>query len=184
MNWKLAAPSMPGDATVDLDSGLSPTLGQWNGYLIIDPYTVEAELRRVKTNAGAHLTLDRPLTYAHQAADNVIWWDGGLIPWNLWGAKAGSTSYAADNVLAFNRLAKAQYDLGGGSNVGSTGVQIPAGAWYVNPVFEIPCATRRSEATGRRQASSTRPPISRSTRQARSLSSTRNATATRSATRR
>lgn len=117
----------PGQTTIVLTQDPAHSAIRAGSLLVIDPYTVEAELRRVKTIAGTTVTLDRPLAYGHSGDDRVWAITPGAIPWDWWGARPISAPFAGDNVLGFNRLAQEIYKyLPGGR------IEIPPGTWYVN----------------------------------------------------
>jgi hypothetical protein len=115
--------------TLDLSAPIAFAVGT---YIIIDPYTDEAEIRRITAVAGAVVTFgggNPGLVYAHDEDDIVLSFVGGLVPWNLWGALPGTTAAAGGNVTAFNRLTEQLYDLG---SFYDGGIFIPPGIWYIN----------------------------------------------------
>jgi hypothetical protein len=71
------------------------------GWVAIDPYTVECEVRKVTGIAGNVLTL-APLSYAHAASDRVIWLDDAVATVELFGAIADGIT-GTNNTLAIQR---------------------------------------------------------------------------------
>lgn len=98
--------------------------------IVIDPFTTEAELRRVTSLVGTTVTVSA-LTYAHASGDAVLVHDGGLIPWTWWGGIGDAdTANSTTNTTAFNRLGTEI--LGLGNNFGVGGIFVPDGIWYVD----------------------------------------------------
>jgi hypothetical protein len=100
-------------------------------YIIIDPFTTEAELRHVTGVSGNTLTVPA-LTYAHSSQDPVYFvaslTQGNLIPWSWWGGRpSGDSTDATNNVTAFNRLTNQIYTYGP-----AWGIHLDPGAFCVN----------------------------------------------------
>jgi hypothetical protein len=127
LSWRLDGTHNAGVTTINLQSA-TLAVGANMGYVILDPYTVEAEIRKVTAVTSTTFTV-AATTYAHADGDVVFWFDGGMVPWNWFGGKEGSTSFASGNVTAFNRLSQQIYDMG---NARAQGILIPPGQWYVN----------------------------------------------------
>lgn len=136
-----AGPAGTGNSTYEYQLVGSPSAGatsitldrvpNWigvNSFVVIDPFTIEAEIRKVTAIVGSTLTV-AALTYAHASGDYVFQNDRGLIPWSWWGAKPNSTAFATTNVTAFNRLTNQLYGLG---NYYYGGIFVPAGIWYID----------------------------------------------------
>jgi hypothetical protein len=128
LSWRLGASASIGQTTITIDKN-PPNLLLNNGFVVIDPFTTEAELRRVSNISGKTLTLHTALGYNHAAGDLIFWFAGGLVPWSWWGAQYSSTAYAAQNVLGFNRLATEIYNLG---TFYRGGILVPNGLYYIN----------------------------------------------------
>lgn len=93
----MAAASLATATTITLDA--APSLGAGNGYIVIDPFTIEAEVRRVTAVAGAVLTIPA-LTYAHASGDKVLFVDGDRFPVTWWGAKGDEAQDDAPYIQA------------------------------------------------------------------------------------
>lgn len=93
----MAAASLATATTITLDA--APSLGAGNGYVVIDPFTIEAEVRRVTAVAGAVLTIPA-LTYAHASGDKVLFVDGDRFPVTWWGAKGDEAQDDAPYIQA------------------------------------------------------------------------------------
>ena len=94
----LASNVGPGDPSIgvqSLISGASPD----SGWVVIDPYTVECELRKVTGISGNQLTV-AALTYSHSAFDSIFWTDSDLASVMWFGAKMNGV---ADDTIAFQR---------------------------------------------------------------------------------
>ena len=133
LSWRLNNTHSIGATTLTL-KGPPLAVGANQGFVIIDPFTTEAEIRRVSGVSGSTLTITAGaspgLTYAHADTDVVLWFPGGLVPWTMFGAKGnGSTSDATTNVTAFNRLTDQLYNLG---TFFRGGIQIPQGHFYID----------------------------------------------------
>lgn len=97
-------------------------------FIIIDPFTLEAEIRKITNISGNTLTV-AALTYSHASGDRVLPHRGDLVPWPMWGARPHDPAYATDNVTAFNRLTNQLYGLG---SYYYGGIFVPPGIWYIN----------------------------------------------------
>lgn len=128
MEAQLGGNSIIGATTITLDRS-APLAFSIGTYVIIDPFTIECEIRRITGVSGTTLTLDTGLTYAHSTNDQVWSFIGGLVPWNWWGALPGSTAAATQNVTAFNRLTNQIYGLG---SYYYGGIFCPPGIWYID----------------------------------------------------
>lgn len=78
-----------------LTSGVSAEAG----WVVIDPYTIECEIRKVTGISGNQLTI-AALTYSHVAFDSVFWVDSGLVNVEWFGAKFDGVT---DDTIAFER---------------------------------------------------------------------------------
>jgi hypothetical protein len=122
--------TLPAGSTVISFASVPTLIGPTNGMLIIDPYTIEAELRLVVSTTGTTIAV-AATTYDHANGDNCIFIPFGLVPWTFWGAKGtGSTGDATNNVTGFNRLTNQIYAIG--VTHGPTGIFMPNGLYYVD----------------------------------------------------
>lgn len=109
-------------------------------YVVVDCYTPQAEIRVVSTASGSSVTLAKPLKDAHAAGVECKWFDGGLVPWEWYGAKRGvnSAAVAATNAAGFNRLSQQLYDMGNpGINQALAGISVGAGYWYISAELKL-----------------------------------------------
>lgn len=88
-NVAVAATTLPVDASgFNRIGGISTN----PGWAVIDPYTVECEIRKIASVSDNEVVLDSGLTYAHSAYDTVYYVDKPVANVKLFGAKGnGST---------------------------------------------------------------------------------------------
>lgn len=129
--YQLAGGVSAGATTITLDR--TPNWLRVNSFIVIDPFTTEAEIRRVTAIAGTTITV-AALTYAHSANDFVFQHDRGLVPWSWWGAVPNDTAFATANVTAFNRLTNQLYALG---SFYYGGIFVPSGVWYIDGELQM-----------------------------------------------
>lgn len=127
LTWRLNGTHNAGVTSVIVKSA-PLAVGANLGFLVIDPYTIECEIRKVTNITGNTFTVGA-LTYNHLDGDVCIWHPGGLLPWSWWGAKPGNSAFSSDNVLAFNRLSQQLYNL---LSFFYGGILIPVGAHFVD----------------------------------------------------
>lgn len=74
---RLSVASATGATSISVNT-LPRNAGAYSGYVVIDPYTTECEVRRVTARAGKALTV-AALTYAHSKYDEVLF--VSELPW-------------------------------------------------------------------------------------------------------
>ena len=106
----------------------APSLGNW---VMIDPYTIECEIRRVSSRSASTITLSSVLTYAHSTNDQVVFMDYPKVNILLFGAKVdGST----DDTTAITRALTAAKALGSDHGVM---VDAPAGTSIITSQIQL-----------------------------------------------
>lgn len=139
---RLGAGVVVTDMTIQLRSPLT-TLQANSGWVVIDPYTEECEIRRVAAIAGDTLTLDRALEYGHSADDAVLFLDEPTHNVKHFGARGdGGTNDTAAFVAWAAAVAAAE-----------NGViaLIPAGEYIIDPdtvVINAPAGGRQLVVRG------------------------------------
>ncbi len=132
----LVAAASAGTSTIvltELPTGLtasSPSMG----YVVVDPYTLNCEVRNVASVSGNSVTLRGadafPLLYPHGVGTKVLWLSGDqLIPWPMFGGVPNDSSLtaAANNSIGWNRCVTNLHALRRGFGIG--GIFVPAGMW-------------------------------------------------------
>jgi parallel beta-helix repeat protein len=120
--------SLAGDASaldVDVDVyGLPTNATAYKLWIVIDPFTDQAEIRTVTAITGTNLTINAALTYSHAADDQIIYLTKPEANTALWGMAPDAT--AAANRTRFKRAIDS-------AEAGAVGkVYIPPGTYYVN----------------------------------------------------
>lgn len=113
-----------GATSITVSEVLVAGIGLW---LVIDPYTIECEVRRITAVDGSTLTLASATSYSHVTGDKVIIAESPVLNARWFGAEAdGST----DDRVALNR-AVAQVPTGGV-------LYCPVGTYRVRPAGSNP----------------------------------------------
>lgn len=120
LTMRLGSSASVAATTITLRTALDPAVEDSQGYLIIDPFTAECEIRSVVTNGGTSIGVDA-LTYAHAAGDIVLWTADTEFSVLLFGAKVNDDT---DDTLAWQRALVAVAALGGGTITCPTGTSI------------------------------------------------------------
>lgn len=110
--------------TVYVKSLFSASANQ-GGWIVIDPYTSECEVRKVVTaNLASNSITIAALAYAHDINDLVLWLPNNSVDILWFGAKFDG---ATDDITAFDRAFAA-----------SSYVKMPAGTTVISSVLDIP----------------------------------------------
>lgn len=86
-------------ATTIYINSLPRNVGAYGGYVAIDPWTTECEVRKVVSRAGKILTLDAALAYSHSAKDEVLFVDRAWVN-ALWFTAMGDGTTNNNTALA------------------------------------------------------------------------------------
>lgn len=126
-----------GSSTVTLDS-VPP--GFNTGYVIVDPWSLNAELRLVSSiSAGTTLNLtgstSYPLLYTHAIGARVMFIENAtFLTWDLFGGRPGNTAWASNNSLSFNRTVTNYIKM---PNFAEGVIGVPAGIWSISDELRL-----------------------------------------------
>lgn len=124
-NFELASDVSATDSEVTVNS--LPNTFSLDQYIVIDPFTVEAEARRITSIDGYNLGFNQGLVYDHSAGDSVMFLDGETVINAKWyGARGDGTT---DDRPAL-RAALADTKLSG-----SKRMYIPAGTYLLSNIM-------------------------------------------------
>lgn len=124
---QLSGSHSAGVTTLNLDRS-RPVPFATGTYVIIEPFSTNAEIRRITGGGASSLTV-AATSNLHASGTIVFAFAGGLVPWSWWGAVPGDTAAASTNVTAFNNLTNQLYGLG---NFYYGGIFVPPGVWYID----------------------------------------------------
>lgn len=117
------------DTLITLNKNI-PNVTAYNTFVVIDPFTIECEIRSVTAVVGNTYTIDA-LTYNHSAGDPVLYTEFPYCNAKWFGAKGdGST----DDLVAINRATTAAGETTGASII----VEFPPGVYLVSDCVHIP----------------------------------------------
>ena len=108
------------DTTVYINS-LPRGVGAYGGYVVIDPYTTECEIRQITARAGKKLTMTA-LAYSHSRYDEVLFVDCPICNVKLFGAMGD------DSTNDYTSIARA---LTQANSIGAGVVYIPDGTYQI-----------------------------------------------------
>lgn len=91
-------------------SGIPKNMGSYQGWLVIDPYTNECEIRRIAAITGNQVTIGA-LSYNHNVDDPVIFTDAQTVHVGWFGAKGDNST---NDVTAINLTIAIAYIISGG----------------------------------------------------------------------
>lgn len=121
--YKLNADISATDTTLDLNKRI-PTAGPNHIFLVIDPFTIECEVRVVTNISGTTYTI-AALDYAHSANDLVLWFSSPTINVKWFNAKGDNIT---DDTTAIRRATYAAVEFGGT-------VWFPAGRYKTDTIY-------------------------------------------------
>lgn len=119
-------------------SGIADDLG----YIVIDPFTSECELRKIKTISGRDVELYDALDYTHADDDEVFWQPIPYLTVEMFGAKGNNDSsagVAAANATAFQRaMVQADSVVVASGATKACSVYAGPGNFYLSDSFIVP----------------------------------------------